>query len=305
MNQATDKLDAALKSWPAAGTGVHSHMMRCACLAKLAGMNENEAAARILDTMPRNPSPASEVVSTIRKAYATQFSGQGGGTYTPKSKPKMLPMTREMFIRRGDGAAESDWYERSPVRIDWEPGPRDALAVLDALWLPDDILFMGDTRGKDVDTVRNWRARIETVQRVPPHIIPNPVKPGGGLTLEGKPSPRCDDAVAAFRYAVAEFDVMDKAAQLAFWWGFQSAPIAALIDSGGKSIHAWLRVDCPDRATWERDVEQILFGKILIPMGCDRLCRNESRLSRMPGHFRQENNAWQRLLFLDPQGGAL
>jgi hypothetical protein len=126
-----------------------------------------------------------------------------------------------------------------------------------------------------------------------------------GLTEEGKPSFRCDNTVAAYRYAVAEFDVMDKADQLAFWWGYRSAPIAALIDSGGKSIHAWLRVDCPDRATWERKVEGTLFGKVLVPLGCDPLCRNEARLSRLPGHYRREKNAWQRLLYLNPEGGRL
>jgi hypothetical protein len=38
----------------------------------------------------------------------------------------------------------------------------------------------------------------------------------------------------------------------------------------------------------------------LCPLGCDPACRNESRLSRLPGHFRREKNAWQRLLYLNP-----
>jgi hypothetical protein len=109
--------------------------------------------------------------------------------------------------------------------------------------------------------------------------------------------------VAAYRYAVAEFDVMDKADQLAFWWGYRSAPIAALIDSGGKSIHAWLRVDCPDRATWERKVEGTLFGKVLVPLGCDPQCRNEARLSRLPATTAGRRTR-QRLLYLIRKGAA-
>ena len=299
-HQARRKLESALRSWPAAGNGVHAHIMRCACLARNAGLTPIQAEARISSTMPRAPSPASEVSSAVRKAYDSTCDGKASKASTPKP----LPKTREVFVRRGDGASEADWLNSSPVRIDWEPGLRDALAVLNTLWEPEELLFFGEAYGKNVATVREWRDWIAMGLRVPPHVIPNPLKPGGGLTLDGKPSQRCDNAVASFRYAVAEFDILDKADQLAFWWGFKSAPIAALIDSGGKSIHAWLRVDCPDRAAWERDVEQTLFGKVLIPLGCDPQCRNESRLSRMPGHFRRENNAMQRLLFLDPKGGA-
>ena len=178
----------------------------------------------------------------------------------------------------------------------------NATVLLDSLWRHDEILFMGDKYGKDVATAQEWRRRFEAGAPVPPFIMPNPVKPEGGLTLEGKPSFRCDDAVASFRFAVAEFDGISKEDQLKLWWGFESAPIVALIDSGGKSIHAWLRVDCLDRAAWERDVEQTLFPRVLIPLGCDPACRNESRLSRMPGHFRAEKGAWQRLLYLNPEG---
>ena len=63
-----------------------------------------------------------------------------------------LPLTRSAFIRRGDGASEANWLERSPIRIDWEPGPRDALAVLDALWLPDELLFVDQFMGNSVNT---------------------------------------------------------------------------------------------------------------------------------------------------------
>ena len=306
MNAAGTKFDEALRTWPPAGSGVHAHLMTAANLAAIGEIPPAEAEARIIQTMPRPPSPSSEVAAAIRKAYAAHKPGE---QYAPRKigppKAKPLPMTREAFIRRGDGAAEVDWWERSPVRIDWEPGPRDALAVLDALWSPGDVLFMGDTYGKEVATAREWRERIEAGRDVPPHIIPNPVRAEGGLTLDGTPSFRCDDAVASFRFAVAEFDGMSKAEQLAFWWGYTTAPIAALIDSGGKSIHAWLKVDAPSREAWEADIERGLFARVLCPLGCDAACRNESRLSRMPGHYRREKNEWQRLLFLDPKGGAL
>ena len=259
-----------------------------------------DAIAQISAAMPRAATPATEVEDAVRKAYQGDEWRPGTGG----NKIELLKETQKAFIARGSKASERAWMERSPVPIPPEPSAKHAQVVMDVLWQPDEVLYLGDTYGKEVATVREWQTRLEAGQPVPPHIIPNPVKAEGGLTLDGKPSTRCDDAVASFRYAVAEFDGISKDDQLKLWWGFESAPIVALIDSGGKSTHAWLRVDCPDRVAWERDVEQTLFPRVLIPLGCDPACRNESRLSRMPGHYRADKNAWQRLLYLDPKWGA-
>ena len=278
-------------------------MMAAANLAAIAGLPPAEAEARIIQTMPRPPSPGSEVAGAIRKAYAEH---KPGAPYTPRTiapaKPKALPMTAQRFIQRGDGAEESDWWEASPIRIDWEPGPRDALALLGALYAPDEFLFIGERYGTEVATVGDWMRRIEAGEPCPPHFIPNALTGQEHPLTDGKLSRRGDSAVAAFRYAVAEFDGLSKPDQLAFWWGFKSAPIVALIDTGGKSIHAILKVDAPSREAWEAEVEQKLFARVLCPLGCDAACRNESRLSRLPGHFRREKNQWQRLLYLNPEG---
>ena len=67
-------------------------------------------------------------------------------------------------------------------------------------------------------------------------------------------------------------------------------PISALIDSGGKSIHAWVRVDAPDRKEWEAR-RDLIYN--LIP-GIDPKNKNPARFSRLPGAFR--NGCPQRLL---------
>jgi len=305
-NMTARRFSESLRQCPHAGSGVHSWVMSCANLAAIAGLPPMETEAEIIRAMTRPPSPPSEVAAAIRKAYAEAVPGGVGANYTPwrgvPTKPKPLPMTAQAFIRRGDGAEEGDWWAASPVRIDWEPGPCDALAVLNALYAPNEFLFIGERYGAEVLTVREWRARIANGGPVPPHIIPNPLTGGEHPLADGKLSKRGDSAVCGFRFAVAEFDGLSKTDQLAFWWGFRSAPIAALIDSGGKSVHAWLRVDAPNRETWERDVEQKLFARVLCPLGCDPQCRNEARLSRLPGHFRREKNQWQRLLYLNPEG---
>ena len=304
-NRAAERYAEEIRRCPKGGNGVHSWMMTAANFAAIAGIPPMEAEAEIIRAMTRPPSPSSEVSAAIRKAYSEYAPG---ADYTPRRysapKPKPLPQTALKFIQRGDGAEESRWREASPFRVELEPGPKDAITIMRTLFRPSEYVFCGERYGGggSVRMAGEWIARFEDRFPVPPHFIPNPLTGDEHPTSDGKQSRRGDSAVAAFRYAVAEFDSLSKPEQLAFWWGFKSAPIVALIDSGGKSIHALLRVDCATRADWERDIEERLFPRVLCPLGCDPACRNESRLSRLPGHFRREKNAWQRLLFLSPEG---
>lgn len=295
----------ALRLCPRAGAGVHSWILSCANLAAFAGVSPADAERDILAAMTRPPSPSAEVGVAVRKAFSEY---KPGATFTPRSiapaKPKPKPMTAAAFIQRGDGATEADWFEASPLRIDWEPGPKDAAVLLRVLYRPWEFVFCGERHGgaEAVRTAAEWISAFDDGRPVPPHFIANPLTGREHPLADGKLSRRGDSAVAGFLYAVAEFDGMDKASQLALWWGFRSAPITALIDSGGKSIHAILRVDCESRAEWESEVEGKLFPRVLVPLGCDPQCRNEARLSRLPGHYRAEKGAWQRLLYLNPEG---
>ena len=305
-NKVLRNYESALRQCPSGGSGVHRWIMATANLAAFAGVPPMVAEQSIIQAMRRPPSPSGEVSSAIRKAYAEHNPNAPQANYAPvramPMKPK--PLTAAAFIARGDGADEAAWWEVSPYRIDWEPGPMDAVALLETLYAPGDFVFLGERYGAEVRTAADWINRFKSGSPLPPHWIPNPLTGQEHPLTDGKLSRRGDSAVASFRFAVAEFDGMSKADQLAFWWGYRAAPIAALIDSGGKSIHAILKVDAPSREAWEADIERKLFGQVLVPLGCDRACRNEARLSRLPGHFRREKNAWQRLLYLDPAGAG-
>jgi hypothetical protein len=208
-------------------------------------------------------------------------------------------------LAEGDGHGEADIWAASPVRVETPQEPEEAARLLTSLYAPDDQLFIGDTYGRTVRTAAEWVARFRAGEPVPPHIIPNPVTGMTAMTKNDRPSFRADACVKSFRFAVAEFDGMGREEQLQFWWAVK-LPVCALIDSGGKSLHAWIRVDGVNAAAqWAKEVEDRLFGLVLIPLGCDAACRNESRLSRLPGHFRTEKGKWQRLLYLAPEGRAI
>ena len=312
-----EKYRRALASCPRAGTGAHAWALATANLAARAGLSKQQAVVEITGGMSRAPKPGNEVVNAVEKAYAeiepigagVRQPAGGGGPIVPVvrvEKPKASPAAARRYIDMGDGATEMDWLGASPVAIDWEPGRGDALAVLRGLWQKDEFLFCGGPYDTEVAPAREWVRRFEAGGDIPPHVIPNPMDGVAHPTKTGNPSYRCDAAVCGFRYAVAEFDDISAEEQLAFWWGWRmdvpALPIAALISSGGKSVHAWLRVDCRNREAWEDEVENGLFRDLLVPLGCDPACRNESRLSRLPGHYRAEKQKWQRLLYLDGNG---
>ena len=300
------KFFEALASCPPGGSGVHSWLMGIANLAAIAGVSPQDAETAITQAMRRPPSPSGEVSSAIRKAYVEHNPNAPQANHAPvramPSKPMPKPNTAARLIAKGAAADEATWWEASPCRIDREPGPMDAVALLETLYAPGAFVFCGERYGAEVWTAAEWIGRFKQGVPLPPHWIPNPLTGEEHPLADGKLSRRGDSAVASFHFAVAEFDGMSKADQLALWWGFPSAPIVALIDSGGKSIHAILKVDAPNREAWAAEIEGKLFAQVLVPLGCDRACRNEARLSRLPGHFRREKNAWQRLLYLDPSG---
>jgi len=53
---------------------------------------------------------------------------------------------------------------------------------------------------------------------------------------------------------------------------------------------------------WQAQIKTRLYDRILTPLGIDGACSNPARLSRLPGHFRSEKGAWQRLLWLSAEG---
>jgi len=98
-----------------------------------------------------------------------------------------------------------------------------------------------------------------------------------------------DNDVAAYRHVLVEFDELPKPEQEQRLRS-SGLPISVLIDSGGKSIHAWVRVDASSRKEWDARRDEIYKA---IP-GVDPKNKNPSRFSRLPGAWRGESQ--QKLL---------
>ncbi len=92
--------------------------------------------------------------------------------------------------------------------------------------------------------------------------------------------------VADFRYCLIESDSMPKVEQLRKIREF-NLPCAAIVDSGGKSVHAIVKIDAGINETLYRDRVATLI-KFLDEhdFTVDKACRNPSRLSRLAGASR-------------------
>ena len=305
--------EAALKATPAPGSGCHPHLLTIANIGTRAGRDRNQIFNDIRQAIPdgRRKVPDREIWDAIDKAekdnpQTDRHSGpaQAWKPDPPVKRPRIDADTLRSKIMAAGSDNEADLCEASPTRLIGQPED-DAVLLLKHLYQSEDFLFIGDTYATEVKTARDWVEHIEQRGTAGlPFIIPNPLTGQEHAASNGNRSHRCDAAVKQFRFALVEFDDMSRSDQLLFWSGWIQTPklpkVACLIDSGNKSIHAWVEVNQPDREAWDREVKGKLFETYLIPLGVDRATRNPSRLSRLPGHEREKTGQLQRLLWLGP-----
>lgn len=303
------KYQNAVNNLPTSGKGLgcHQALLGAANHGVYAGIDPQQ----IHDDLRRHIQgsrrvPDREIKAAVQKAMSDKDKVVHYDFKKQRRKPAFDgEKIRNKIIALGAGKTEADIWGISPIRIDWQP-EEDPLYLLKYLYQPDDLLFIGERyspgiMNKTIRTSLSWVEHFQTGGQTFPHIIPNPLSGQPATTGGGKPSLRADACVKSFRYAVVEFDNLSKKEQLSFWWGV-NLPVVCLIDSGNKSIHGWIRIDgITDAEQWTAQVENHFFKQLLEPLGVDGSCRNESRLSRLPGHKR-ENGKMQRLLYLAPGG---
>ena len=94
--------------------------------------------------------------------------------------------------------------------------------------------------------------------------------------------------VVEYRFALVECDNMDLAKQNALIRELE-LPVACLVYSGGKSIHAIVKVDAADYKEYRKRVDYLYKICKKNGLSIDEQNKNPSRLSRMPGIWRGNN----------------
>ena len=94
-----------------------------------------------------------------------------------------------------------------------------------------------------------------------------------------------NDNVTAYRYALVESDDMDLAKQNAIIRELE-LPVACLVHSGKKSLHAIVHIDADNYEQYRKRVDYLYTICKKNGLSIDTQNRNPSRLSRMPGVMR-------------------
>ena len=100
-----------------------------------------------------------------------------------------------------------------------------------------------------------------------------------------------NEHITKFRYALVESDSMSIADQDAMYRKLE-LPIACLVHSGGKSLHAIVKVDAEDYNEYRKRVEFLYDFLEKNGVVVDKQNRNPSRLSRLPGAERNGNHQY-------------
>lgn len=303
----------ALRTIPSpGGGGAHSSILGVANRGVNAGLTAETIFSDLRRFIPQGKRRISdrEISDAVNKALADH----NGGTFTPRPRPKPVVQdgkaALQKIIASGNISDEVDLWECSPLRL-WEEPKDDPALLLEILYDPTDLVWIGDRvqpgiMGQTIRTAAGWITFYLSGGKTAPHIILNPLtgaptkkKAGDGATYRG------DGNIAAYRYCLIEFDGLDRESQIKFFSAIQ-LPIRALIDSGNKSIHALVDVQKLAKVLtseqWVTEIKGKLYDQLLTPLGVDSACSNPARLSRLPGYFREEKEAYQRLLWLSPVG---
>lgn len=135
-------------------------------------------------------------------------------------------------------------------------------------------------------------AIFSSTKRTGIYVAINPLKLGGSK----------DTDVTAYRHALVEIDKGLSPEEQLNLYQQAKLPCAAVIFSGGKSVHAWVKIDAANRKEYDDRVRLLYehFESGSYPI--DTQNKNPGRLSRLPNCVRF--NRRQELLALNPDWGC-
>lgn len=282
---------------PPPGGGVHSWIMRAAwsCRLKMENCTAAEAAGLIHDHMTRNPNPKNEVEEAVNKVFDATLEPRNLGFKPRFDAPKKWPEPNAEQIEAvaGSGGGVVDLWERSPIRFeDDEPHTAD---ILPRLFPGDPFICAGSKTEFFTMPLSKFLQAADNFEQ----LIPSPMTKKWGRAQAGHLSQRTLDATGARRFLIVEGDkvsgeVIPKDTQAAVLLHLAKlAPLALVVDSGGKSLHGWFTT-----AGFSEGQSDSFFRKACT-LGADDRMWSRAQLVRMPGGLR-DNGRRQQILFFNP-----
>ena len=267
----------------------------------------------------RGMEPARPKVDAWNAAHANGRTARSA--YRPKPKPPKPKPSRAVEDcveagRRGLCTSSAALMSLSPVDVRHMDAAGQRRAQLAAMFDRPDLqaLPVGiaprsgawiPRAGHDFMPVTDWLsdgARLATAGEL---VKINPFTGASENRADGKPHLATNATVAAFPNALMEFDELPLSDQCAFWYGaltLYRLPVAALVYSGGKSIHGVVRVDCATRAEFDKAADLARRTFATSPNPSMRLDVQSLALpiagARLAGCVRADTRRAQRLLYV-------
>lgn len=259
----------------------NAELFDAACQFRDATVDVGEAEARLMSRALADGLSEAEARTAIRSAYAHAAREP----VTPGESPRSLPSAPTRLIPLRDAKPQ-------PVSLP-EPLEGGFQRFIEVCFQPGEYVSIapaGENESGEVVPkrgvtlpVEDWLARVEKkggIERcfsttLGLFVRVNPMKKDGAK----------NEDVTSFRHVLVEFDrnqtgeVIPKEAQYGAIVA-SGLPVSAVIDSGNKSLHAWVRVEAPNPQEYSRRVG--LIWQWFEGLSLDKQNKNASRLSRCP-----------------------
>lgn len=199
------------------------------------------------------------------------------------------------------------WLDSSAIEIpstDWSPVD-EFRRYLQALFKPDDIIgyctqsieedgrlkpssrgVYGRTAGELIELIKKSKKSDDPDERLRKIIGDYDSRAGAWIRfnpLDGKGVGNAN--VTEYRFALVESDTLELEKQKALMEELK-LPIAVMVSSGGKSIHAIVRIDAATENEYKERVDYLYAVCAKNGLVIDTQNKNPSRLSRLPGVMR-------------------
>ena len=250
-----------------------------------------------------------------RKWETFQGSGITAGTIVQMAKDRGWSSYGEGHALNWDDVIELDedvkiidksWLEKADTKIspDWDP-VNDIITYLETIFEPSETVgYVMQSFNNDGKYVPKNKGAYD---RTAGELIHELKMSGGDIgavlgdydknagawirfnPLDGQGVKNAN--VTDYRYALVESDSLDIGLQEAIIRKLE-LPVAAMVYSGGKSIHAIVRVDAANDIEYRNRVEYLYKVCRENELDVDSQNKNPSRLSRMPGVIRGKKKQW-------------
>jgi hypothetical protein len=277
MTDGQKKLRAWLRKKAPSHQQMHKSLFCLACLSRDAGYDiprTRELVMAYASGGSGRQVPLREVDSAVQMAFSQSPSKRS--IQFPEACPRLI-------------AEVSQFKAPVPYPVHPEEPPE---FFLRQMFSPTDLLCIGATAfAMDTRPLQDWEGMLRPMQ----FLVPSPmISETGPRKQDGQPSFHAESNTGTRKFLITEFDGPDRPTQMALLRSLAARGpllLAALVDSAGKSLHAFWRAHSDEHTNFE-------FFSHACRLGADPRLWLRSQFARLPGGTRSGKR--QEVLFFQP-----